>query len=549
MNGFANIVELKFLPPTNQWDQNFLEQLFANKIYDTGYNFEYDEDLSELGGAVIVIPGQYYVGKESEVAEIFAKYKWVLAIKTGDEEDLFDWKKLQAPHIKWWIQTPRTDRDYGDARLFGVGYTPHFNNLSSKDRASTVLDVFLSAQDTHERRHEAFKYLEGSRFAKLIERTPGFTQGMEKDQYRNAMVTAKVAPAPSGVVSPDSFRVYEALEAHTVPIADDISPNYDSEGYWNKLYPDAPFPILKNYSDLNGYIEDVLYNFPVVTNRVVEWWMLKKREMVDWITDDIEELSGFPPKYKDDVTVIIPISPIKSHPDTSILDETIQSVRHHLPNSEIVLMFDGVRQEQEDRRADYEDFINEILWKADHEYKNIVPVIFEQHMHQTGMTRAVLNYIKTPLLLFVEQDTPLVKDETIAWDDCKAILKDGEADVVRFHHEGVIPVEHEHMMHGLTSIDGRQSSFMRTSQWSQRPHLSTVAFYKRIMETCFSEDSKSFIEDKMHGVVANAWLDDGILGWYNFRVVIYHPKTGNIKRSYHTDGRAGEQKWDDTQVF
>lgn len=543
----SNIIELKFLPPGNQWDQNFLERLFSNDIFDTGYNFEFDEDLSESNGAVIVIPGQYYRGKEKDIEKTFSDYDWVLAIKTGDEEDLFDWKSIKHPSIKWWIQTPRADRDYGSARLFGVGYTPHFNELSSNDKASTVLDVFLSAQDTHERRHQAFKAVESTIYNKLVERTDGFTQGMDKDQYRKAMATAKVAPAPSGVFSPDSFRVYEALEAHTVPIADDISPSYDSKGYWNKLYPDAPFPIIQNYTDMNGYIRDVLYSHPTLNNRITAWWIQKKREMADWVSADIEELSGFSPRYKDDITVIIPISPIKSHPDTSILEETINSVRHHLPNSEIVLMFDGVREEQEDRRADYEDFIYDILWKADHEWKNVVPIIFDEHLHQSGMTRIVMDYIKTPLLLFVEQDTPLVVDEDIKWEDCKTLINIGEADVVRFHHEGVIPEAHEHMMHGVIMKIGFVP-FMKTSQWSQRPHLASVSFYKRILENHFSLDSRSFIEDKMHGVVANAYLDDGIMGWYNFRVVIYYPK-GNIKRSYHTDGRAGESKWDDTQVF
>lgn len=529
------------------WDQNLLNLLLDNKIFDTGFDFEPSETKSN--GAVFVIPGAHCSGDEKLFEATFNAYDWVLAIKTSDEEDLFDWKSIKHPNIKWWIQTPRTDRDYGNARLFGVGYPEHFNNMQEVPVIKTIVELFLSAQDTHERRHQAFSALESMSDKQVfLNKTEGFTQGISKEAYAAYMLRANIAPAPSGVISPDSFRLYEALESHTVPVADDISPNYNSEGYWRKVYPDAPFPILKNWEDLPGYTKDIENGGLELSNRITAWWINKKREMATWLTEDVKELSGLRPLFKSDTTVLIPVSPIKSHPSTAILEETIKSVRHNLPDSEIILMFDGVRPEQEGRRADYELFIRNMLWKANHEYKNILPVIFNVHQHQTGMTRAVLDMIRTPLLLFVEQDTPLVIDEPIEWNVCtQNILVPGNADVIRFHHEGVIPKDHEHMIHGYLP---QSTMFLRTSQWSQRPHLSTVAFYRRILDTCFTPESKSFIEDKMHGVCDEAYRRDGLLGWQNYRVVIYAPQDfTNIKRSYHTDGRAGEAKYDDTQVF
>ena len=48
----------------------------------------------------------------------------------------------------------------------------------------------------------------------------------------------------------------------------------------------------------------------------------------------------------------------------------------------------------------------------------------------------------------------------------------------------------------------------------------------------------------MYGVVEQA-CKDGIMGWYNFRIWIYTPE-GDIKRSYTTDGREGESKFEET---
>ena len=47
--------------------------------------------------------------------------------------------------------------------------------------------------------------------------------------------------------------------------------------------------------------------------------------------------------------------------------------------------------------------------------------------------------------------------------------------------------------------------------------------------------SETFIEDKFHGVVQ----DDG---WVKHKLWIYHPE-GDIKRSYHLDGREGTRKF------
>lgn len=252
------------------------------------------------------------------------------------------------------------------------------------------------------------------------------------------------------------------------------------------------------------------------------------------------------------ITAVVPVSPIKSHPDTAILAETLDSFRFHHPTAEIILTFDGVRPEQECRRGEYEEHIRRVLWLADKKWRNVCPFVFDTHMHQTGMLRAVFNEIRTPLLLYVEQDTPIVTDEPIDWQLIYNSIECGEANVVRLYHEGVIPEPHRHLMHGGASwpaADGGKITMLRTSQWSQRPHVASTAYYRRILDAHFTTNAKCFLEDVLHGVLQNAWRQDGMAGWQQHRLYLYHPDNGNAKRSYHTDGRAGEPKWDESQVF
>lgn len=241
------------------------------------------------------------------------------------------------------------------------------------------------------------------------------------------------------------------------------------------------------------------------------------------------------------ITVVTPVSPIPQHPEFSILRETLESVRHHLPDAEIILTFDGVRPEQEDRREAYEEAIARILWWAAKELGGVCPWLFDQHIHQVGMLRHVLDDIRTPLLLYVEQDAPLEPDP-IDWQACTDLVLSGKADVVRFSHESEVLPAHRHM-----AIGEVENGFLRTCQYSARPHLASVAWYRRALEY-FSPDANTFLEDLLHGVCHEAYKLDGMTGWHSHRIWLYHPE-GSIRRSRHLDGRAGDPKYDNQLVF
>ena len=55
------------------------------------------------------------------------------------------------------------------------------------------------------------------------------------------------------------------------------------------------------------------------------------------------------------ITVVIPTSPIPSHPSTDILDETIFNTRQYT-GARIIIMFDGVHESLAHRKEDYENY-------------------------------------------------------------------------------------------------------------------------------------------------------------------------------------------------
>lgn len=230
---------------------------------------------------------------------------------------------------------------------------------------------------------------------------------------------------------------------------------------------------------------------------------------------------------KNDITIVIVTSVLPDHPSTTIIDQTISDIRKHFEKNEIILQIDGLREERLSRKEDYDEYKNIILWKCLHEWNNVLPIIFDEHCHQTTMMRKTIDLIDTPVMLYVEGDAPLVPDYEIDWQKCLDLIKYKDANTIRFHFEASIPKEHDHLMFGL------EDGFMKTTQWSQRPHLSTVNYYKNVVLPFCNE--KTFIEDRFHGKVQ----DDG---WDAHKLWIYHPE-GNIKRSYHLDGRQGTKKF------
>jgi hypothetical protein len=285
------VIPVGRLAPGDQWDQNMLDLLFANMLYPTGLMFKRHEGFPNTDGCILIIPGRYWADQTDQISDAISRYQWVLGIRTGDEEDEFDPERVSHPNIKWWVQTPRPGRNYGDSRLFGIGFPPHFNHLGG-DPARDV-DVFISAQNTHDRRDDCFDTLKRVTSARVeAYETEGFTQGMAPADYATMMCSAKLAPAPSGPESAESFRVYEALEAHTIPICDDYSPKWNALGYWEHLFPGCPLPVINTYQQLPGYIEDLLYRWPANLNTITAWWMRYKRQWSQWLVDDLTELGA-----------------------------------------------------------------------------------------------------------------------------------------------------------------------------------------------------------------------------------------------------------------
>lgn len=523
------------VPNRDYWDHAMLNDIFGGKVWKPVGGFQFRDCDSFEGvqgkGAVVVLPSSAQGKYVKRLNKDLAKLEWVVLLYTSDEMGVFPVERVVHDNMKVWVMY---------AGGLPVGYPPHIRIVGDGSIVhgdERGKDWFFSGQVNCERREECVKVLEGmlvkNKRRSEVRVSGGFGQGLGHHGYYQRLANSKVVPCPGGRHSSDTFRLYEALECGCVPVVDDVK-------YFEKMFGESvPFTGVTDYVRLEGCISEALRGWRSKSNGVYAWWQKYKRKLVYQIHEDIRGLSGLSGlkgsggDIGDSITVLMSTSPIQSNPSLKIIEETIESIREKLGESvEILVMVDGV--DSEDR--DYEVYVQRLLWKCNWEWKNVLPILFETRSQQAVMTERVLEYVETPLLLFVEHDAPLCGD--VEWDKLVCVCMSGEANVVRFHHESEVLGVHEYLMLDHKDVMVGGVSMRRCGQWSQRPHLASVAFYRDMLEKFFREGERVFIEDRMHGVVQVAMERDGVMGWYYFRLWMYCPRsTKSIQRSYHLDGR------------
>lgn len=559
----------KETPNRGYWDMQMIEDLFSRQMWTpvNANEFEHVDNIQDVprgtDGVIMVLPARHHAHEMwlDKINDDVVRFKWVIFMLVGDEESVFPAWRLKHPNKRIWLMMPRDQQDMHKMVDVGLpnGYPTDmakYRGKFKKQELEKPLDWFFAGQDTHFRRHVFVEYAQsiggmpGPQFGTkgVLVPTEGFTQGLEHDKYYEWMASAKIIPCPAGAEAPDSFRFCEALESGCIPFADNRSSNHRyPPGYWNFLFKDdkLPFPIIDDdWRLFPRHLIETMKDWKATANRIGTWWLQYKRNLSYQLETNINNLRGATPEgagMKEKITVLISSSPIPSHPSPRMIVETIASVRAQLPDCEILIMQDGVRPEQEHRRADYETYKQELLFMCRNEYHNVLPIFFDEFLHQAEMTRRTLDKVKTPHILFLEHDTPLCDDRKIEWAGIVKIVESGWAESVRLAHmdcEFIHP-EHMHLMIDSCRQDVCGIQAMRTRQYSQRAHVASVDYYRRLLST-FTENCRTFIEDRAYT------LFEG--GQVPFKLAIYTPD-GHIKRSRDLNGREGGPKFDDKLVY
>ena len=315
--------------------------------------------------AVVVLPAFGHIDHVGWVNEQIAWVTDLTLILTSDEGQHFPVDELRHENMKLWVQTPRPDKTYPDGTVFfGVGSGRAWQHVVPTQWAN---ELFFCGQRTHERRQEAIAQSARVPGAKLVINDSFFDtrNGLERDDYLQEMMQTKFAPCPTGPETQDSFRFYEALETGCYPIHDALRPDGQGRGYWQMVAPGFPTEPLEQWSELPSLVQNV----PVAGDTQLlqhAWWHQRRRQLTGLLAAHV----GAGPHTG--LTVVMPTSPIPSHPSLAIIDQTIHSIRERT-SAEILVMCDGFRFEQQSYREPYTQYRHALLQAAENLWWNVTP--------------------------------------------------------------------------------------------------------------------------------------------------------------------------------
>lgn len=245
---------------------------------------------TDLDGAVLVFHGGGACGTviPEQVNRLVAPWKWCIFVSVGDEATAFPYTTLTHSNSRRWIQAPlpTTKAD----RYLVQGYPAH---TQRREVGGRDVDFFFSGQDTHERRHACIAAIKDCKTRGLVGSvvgTAGFGQGMLHEDFCKWMSRAKMAPCPAGPSTPDTFRVYEALECGAIPILDAVSLRPETRGVWPLLLGDHPLPIIDDWSTLPDVMAQWLDGWELKQRWISLWWRAYKNSFASWLAYDLLSL-------------------------------------------------------------------------------------------------------------------------------------------------------------------------------------------------------------------------------------------------------------------
>lgn len=536
-------------------DQGFLEDMFSGEVWSPSlrHEFEHHEVHDDFGerfsdGAIVILPARHHTS-EDDVARFLSNLDmmaWSLVILSGDEGWEFPWADVDEHDTrKVWIMQPRPEHAHLSGLIPGGPYPWVRSNLVHLDRS---YDFFFAGQVTHLRRRECVRYLHRIRQRPgIVIETEGYLQGIPRDEYMKTLCQSKFVPCPSGPLTVDTARPLEAMEAGCVPVVDTKTPEgTDMTGYWSLIFgEDHPLPMVSHWSQFPQYLQKKAGDWLHLSNTVFSFWQGWKRDITEKLHGQLVQLSDEVPT-EERITVIVSTSPAPLHPSLDHIRTVINSIRERLPTAEILIACDGVREEDSHLLDAYQTYLHDLLWAANTEWHNVWPIVMPEFLHQANAVKEVLKYVHTPYVLFVEHDTPL--EGPIDFPDiANAMIQfPDHIHEVRFHFDVDLHPEHEPLHFGDIEVfagteDSMGIPLRRMRAWWARPFMIRTDVFRDLVNTHFTPESRTFLEDKLYGILHSDWCDNGEEAWGRWKIWTYMP-AGNIKRSGHLDSRGAMPK-------
>ena len=244
------------------------------------------------------------------------------------------------------------------------------------------------------------------------------------------------------------------------------------------------------------------------------------------------------------LTVVVLAHPVRSHPKTSLIDKTLDSLRFLKldPGTRVVISHDyPSRKLDKKRKEDFHAYLN-ILFDKFSSSKDYLVTTTPKHSFLSGNIRHSLKFVNTKYVLFVQHDLAFAANVNI-----HALLSvmesSSEVRHVRFNKrpnnikEGWdfrLESRRDFVQLQTWSTNLGELQLLKTLAWSDQNHISSVSYYKDlVLPLCASY--KTYPEDMLNPFTCRELF--GLFGNYVYG--------GYDSQAYIEDLDGSKGRWDE----
>jgi len=259
------------------WDSGLLSEIFdAHPDVFVQSNTEMPKVFDR---AIVVVVGK---PDAAPLRKYLESLREALVLLTSDEDAYFPWEYAVPNHCKIWTQYYNEEYKLGIRERFLLGPP---NRLKDYKINRTLEKKYLWSfvgQVQNPARQACVAALEklGGGYMQICELFGGNGNGaVEYQDYLDIMCQSKFVICPSGSMSVDSFRLYEAIECGAIPITERRSPRDPQHfNYWDEVYPPHTIWTVNEWDDM---LAENFFDF-YSENHVRKmnlWWTKYKRDL------------------------------------------------------------------------------------------------------------------------------------------------------------------------------------------------------------------------------------------------------------------------------
>lgn len=262
---------------------------WLERAFPEAKRFNFRDFHAEYDGSIVVINGA--ADPPIDMHQLNTQlnpFKWVLLVMIGDEASRLRLDWIEHPCLSIWEYDAKPGKLKYHPLPAGPIQVPFV-------QSAKTLDWFVSGSIRDINWDREIRGLRGNGLY--------YPHHLGYQEYGENLAASVCVPCRPSWTSPETCRIYDALESGSIPIVG-IYPgedppghcwwrgyNYDWDNFWLNLFGEQPpFPVIRTPNALQDAVNNTVREWPENGRRVHAWWEDYKTRLIESLRAEVKRL-------------------------------------------------------------------------------------------------------------------------------------------------------------------------------------------------------------------------------------------------------------------